>query len=124
MPFVYQRALRLSGSLEPGRPRPPVVAQLVGSATIRGALIPPFGAVLDRLIREAVERQLEAVVLLMATIMLGLAGVGFPATTVSVSELTLSRSDAPPRAHVTMTLSGGAVTGIVLPPVSDAADPA
>jgi hypothetical protein len=82
-------------------------------------LIPPFLAVLDRLIKEAVERQLEAVVSLMATIMLGLAGVGFPAATVSVSELKIFRTEA----HVTMMLSGGAVTGIVLPPLSDAAEP-
>jgi hypothetical protein len=119
-----QRALRLSGSLDPGRPKPPVLAQFVGSATTRGAFVRPLAGVLDRLIKEAVERQLEFAVTFMATILLDLvADVGFGAATVSVSELRISRSDSPPQADASMVLSGGAVTGIVLPPVSDAADP-
>ena len=57
-PFTYIRPLRLVGSLDPGRLKPYVIAELAGSVTILGANVRPFAATLDAAISNAVQAQL------------------------------------------------------------------
>ncbi|MCC6174612.1 MAG: hypothetical protein IT305_04835 [Chloroflexi bacterium] len=115
LPFTYRRAWHLAGNLDPGRPKLPVLAEPFGAATIRGQYVRPYAAVLDRLIQEAVERQLDAAVELVASLVLLFAHASFGVQTVSVSTLeVVPRLDGGADARV--SLGAGAITGQVLPP--------
>jgi hypothetical protein len=116
-PFTYRRAVRLVGSLDPGRPKPPVIAALIDPPVNGGADVSQHAAVLDRLIKEGVERQLDFAVTRIAGLQIEFAGAGIGVETVSVSKLEVGRGGNQPEAGVSMTLSGGAITGVLAPPV-------
>jgi hypothetical protein len=121
-PFAYRRALRLAGSLDPGRPVRSVLATPVGTAAVQGAYVRPYAATLDRLIKEAVERQLAAAAKWMATLLLELDDASFGVQTMSVSELVVRPSGPSSAALASMTLGAGAITGVVLPPAPGVLD--
>jgi hypothetical protein len=121
--FVYRRTVRLVGNLDPGHPARPVVAELVGPASGGGLILRRYAAVLDRQIVEGVERQLASAVMGIATLELQRTGADFSPQTVSVNGVHVSGGSGPPRAHANMTLSGGAITGLIAPPTPSLLDP-
>ena len=123
LPFSYRRPLHLVASVDPGRPRPPVLAEPAGMARIGGADMRPFAATLDSAIKEAVEAQLDASMSAMTFVRLVHIGAGFQATTVSVSALSIGPPHTGP--DVTVTWWGGAITGeLVAPPIGPVGDDA
>jgi hypothetical protein len=114
--FVYRRAVRLVGNFAPGRPSPPVLAELVGAAAPSGVDVRRYAAVLDRAITEAVERQLDVAVSRIAALELERTGAGFALETVSVSALELTGLGSPPGVNALVRFGAGAITGQILPP--------
>ena len=100
-----------------------LIVEPVGPAAIRGANVRRYAAVLDRLIREGVERQLAGTAKHGAALILGLSSADFHAETISVSEVQISQPFNPPGANVRMTLSPGAITGVLVPPPIGPRDP-
>jgi hypothetical protein len=121
--FTRRRAFRLVGSTDPGRPSPPVLASPVGSGGSVPALIRPYAAVLDRLMKDAVERQLEAATRWLSTAELLRTNAGFGVQTVSVSSLGVIGFQNPEFTTAHLTLGAGAITGVVLPPIDTAREP-
>jgi hypothetical protein len=119
--FTYRRAVRLRGNMDPARPALPVIADLVGAAQIRGADVRRHAAVLDREIKAAVEHQLDVAVTRIAELVLDLTNSSFNAATVSASEVRVSFFPTVPEVQACMTISGGAITGIIAPPFDLAA---
>jgi hypothetical protein len=117
VPFTYIRPLRLVGSLDPGRLRPYVIAELAGSVTIRGANVRPFAAVLDRAISNAVQEQLNASVAHLTRLEFGRLGADFEATTISVTVLNVFPPSGLPGSEVGATVMfwGGTVLGVRAP---------
>jgi hypothetical protein len=120
-PFTYRRTVRLRGNMDPARPALPVLADFVGNPQITGANVLPQAPVLDREIKEAVEHQLDVATTRIANIVLDVTSSGYNADTVSVSELRLSWFPLVPELQACMTISGGAITGRILPPPFDLA---
>jgi len=115
-PFAYRRAVRLIGNMDPGRPALPVLAQFQGPPENIGANVLLHAAVLDRMIQEAVEHQLDVAVTRIANIVLELTHSGYSASTVSASEVQVRFFARIPEVQACMTISGGAITGIIVPP--------
>jgi len=114
--FSYRRAWQLVGNVDPGRPARPVLAVPGGTADISRAYALPYVGVLDWLVKDAVERQLEAAVRWIAGLELDIADAGFSAETVSVSEVRVFGFASPAEASASVTLGAGAITRVVLPP--------
>jgi hypothetical protein len=113
--FTYQRAWRLVGNLDPGRPELPVLAEPFGTPTISSTLGLPFGGMLDRLMKDGIEKQLAAAMGLIGTLVLLSAEAPFGAQTVSVNTLEVfPRLDG--GADASVSLGAGAITGLLLPP--------
>ena len=122
VPFSYRRPLRLVASVDPGRPRPPVLAEPAGRTRIRGADVRPFAATLDSAIKEAVEAQLDASMSAMTFFRFVDIGAGFQATTISVSVLAVQSPD-PSGPDVSVIWWGGAITGELVSPTVDPVGP-
>jgi hypothetical protein len=120
-PFTYRRTVRLRGNMDPVKTALPVLAEFVGSPQITGRDVLRHSAVLDRFIKEAVEHQLDVATTRIANLVLELTHSGYGANTVSVSDLQLSWHPSIPELKACMTISGGAITGRVLPPPFDLA---
>jgi hypothetical protein len=121
LPFTYQRALRVVGSLDPGRPERVVDARAEGAAKIRGANVRPYAAELDAAITMAVEALFGAATLTIAQLCLELAGRPFQATTISVGAISFLEfhsdpTDPNPATEGYTALAAGAITGAVLEP--------
>jgi hypothetical protein len=113
--FTYQRAWRLAGNLDPGRPELPVLAEPFGTPTISSPLGLPFGGMLDRLMKDGIEKQLAAAMGLIGTLVLLSAEAPFGAQTVSVNTLEVfPRLDG--GANASVSLGAGAITGLLVPP--------
>jgi hypothetical protein len=112
--FSYRRAFALVGSLEPGRPLPPILAQPVRPPAIRSPVVVPYAAVLDRLMRAAVERQLDAALRWIAWIQTQTEVTGFAPQTISASDVQLSTNPGS-GTDASLRLSWGAVTGMAAP---------
>jgi hypothetical protein len=121
--FTRQREFRLVGSIDPGRPSPPVLAQPVGSTGSVPAIIRPYAAVIDRLMNDAIERQLEAATRWLSTAELQRTNAGFGVQTVSVSSLGVTGFQNPEFTTAHLTLGAGAITGVVLPPIDSSLEP-
>jgi len=115
-PFAYRRAVRLVGNMDPGRPALPVLAQFQGPPENIGANVLLHAAVLDRMIKEAVEHQLDVAVTRIANIVLELTHSGYSASTVSASQIQVRFFATIPEVQACMTISGGSITGIIVPP--------
>ena len=121
LPFTYRRSVHLQGNMAPGQTGAADRGQLVGAAQITGANVQPQAATLDRMIKDAVEHQLDVAVTRIANLVLELTHSSFSATTVSASEVRVSWFPTVPEVQACMTISGGAITGIVVPPPFDLA---
>jgi hypothetical protein len=117
--FSYRRRVRLRGNMDPARLELPVLADFIGAPEITGANVLFQSAVLDRFIKEAVEHQLDVATTRIAGIVLEVTHSGYNAESVSVSDLQLRW--LMPELQACMTISGGAITGRVLPPPFDLA---
>jgi hypothetical protein len=117
IPFTYIRPLRLVGSLDPGRHRPYVIAELAGSVTILGANVRPFAATLDAAISNAVQEQLNWAVAHLTRLEFLRLGADFEATTISVTAFKVFPPTGQPGGEVTalVTFWGGTVLGVRAP---------
>jgi hypothetical protein len=113
--FSYRRAFGLVGSLGPGRPVPPVLAQPTRPPAIGSWVVLPYVAVLDRLMQAAVERQLDAALRWIAWIQTQSDAPGFGPQTISAGDVQLS-TDPVSGTDASLRLSWGAVTGMAAPP--------
>lgn len=116
-PFTYIRPLRLVGSLDPGRLKPYVIAELAGSVRILGANVRPFAAVLDAAISNAVQEQLNGAVAHLTRLEFQRLGADFEATTISVTAFKVFPPTGQPGGEVTalVTFWGGTVLGVRAP---------
>jgi hypothetical protein len=112
--FSYRRAFGLVGSLDPGRPVPPVLAQPTRPPAIGSWVALPYVAVLDRLMQAAVERQLDTALRWIAWIQTQSEAPGFGPQTISAGDVQLSTW--PGGTDASLRLSQGAVTGMAAPP--------
>ena len=110
--FTYRRALRLVANRDPGRPAPPVLAQPEGPAQVSGANL--YRETLDRAIIDAVQAQLAASMSHLASAELERNGVGFQASSISVSAIEVRPIG--PEVAASVTLNPGAITDQVVGP--------
>jgi hypothetical protein len=115
LPFTYRRALRPESALDPGRPRPAVVARPEGAPLARGADVTDLAGALDASIAAAAEAQLTEVAFHGTR----LGDTPFTATTVCVTSVDIDPPMPPSpwgSIYATVTFSAGAITGGLVSP--------